>query len=216
MLEFLKDWVLNIAVIAVLLVFIELLIPSGKTKKFVNLISGFILIITIIQPFLKFLLKGYDLNWLNAIDNSFSVITEVDVTNTEFREEQIKQIVKVYRKRLIEQIIEIAKGVEEVRDAEADVILNEDYNSQRFGEIKRVYVNIVIDNENRQGDLDPIIAPVRKIDEVKINIGQIEQKDTSRERDIEDKLKNKIVETLEDRISRSLMIKREDIVISFK
>lgn len=216
MLEFLKDWVLNIAVIAVLLVFIELLIPSGKTKKFVNLISGFILIITIIQPFLKFLLKGYDLNWLNAIDNSFSVITEVDVTNTEFREEQIKQIVKVYRKRLIEQIIEIAKGVEEVRDAEADVILNEDYNSQRFGEIKRVYVNIVIDNENRQGDLDPIIAPVRKIDEVKINIGQIEQKDTGRERDIEDKLKNKIVETLEDRISRSLMIKREDIVISFK
>jgi stage III sporulation protein AF len=53
MIEFLKSWVLNIATIAILLVLIEILIPSGKTKKLVNLISGFLLLITIIQPYIS-------------------------------------------------------------------------------------------------------------------------------------------------------------------
>ena len=47
--EFLKSWVLNIVMLAIFIALLEIIVPSGKIKKFVNLISGFILILSLIH-----------------------------------------------------------------------------------------------------------------------------------------------------------------------
>lgn len=229
MIEFLKSWILNIATIAVLLILIEILIPSGKTKKLVNLVSGFILLITIIQPFLKFLWKSNELNWINElnwsneINSSFNSLANIDITKEEFREEQVKQIIRVYKKRIEGQIKEIAKEVEGVENVEADIILNEDFSSQRFGEIKRVYVYLEVNGkewkkrkeyeDKREEDKDHNIIQVKGINEVRINLGKQEDGEES---DVIDNYKKEIIIGLEEKLHRFLMLKKEDIVISFE
>ena len=44
MIEFIKNWVVNTVTIVMLIILIEMLIPSGKMKKIVNLVTGFILV----------------------------------------------------------------------------------------------------------------------------------------------------------------------------
>jgi len=233
MIEFLKNWVLNIATIAILLVLIEILIPSGKTKKLVNLISGFVLLTTIIQPVFKLMWRGNDLNWINEMNNSFDSISNIDVTKGEFREEQIRQIIKVYRKRLVDQIAEIATEIEGVKGAKADIILNEDFNSKKFGEIKRVYIYLEVDyqgqrkeyrdkggenkneteetkDEGETSEKGLNITPVKEISEVKINI---RKREPVEENDIMTKYKNNTIISLEEKLYRFFMLKKEDIVI---
>ena len=223
MIEFLKSWVLNIATIAILLVLIEILIPSGKTKKLVNLISGFLLLITIIQPFFKILWKDSTFDWINEIDNSFTGLSNMDINKGEFREEQISQIIKVYRKRVENRISEIAREVEGVKDAEVDIILNEDFSSPKFGEIKRIYVYLEVDyiekekEYENEGEIaknkDFSITPIKEISEVKIYIGK---QNSEPENHIIEKYKNDSVIMLEEKLNRAFMLKKEDIVISFK
>ena len=45
MMEYLKEYVINIAILTVIIVLFEIITPSGKIKKIIYLISGFILII---------------------------------------------------------------------------------------------------------------------------------------------------------------------------
>jgi len=49
-------------------------------------------------------------------------------------ERQIRQITNAYREKIIAQLKSVAKDIKEVKEAEADVIINEDYTSERFGE----------------------------------------------------------------------------------
>jgi stage III sporulation protein AF len=46
----------------------------------------------------------------------------------------------VYRKRVIDKIQKSILEVDEFKEVNADVIINEDYNSQNYGEIKKIYV----------------------------------------------------------------------------
>jgi stage III sporulation protein AF len=50
---FLKEWILNIVTLSIFIILIEILIPSGKIKKVVNLVTGFILVIALINPILS-------------------------------------------------------------------------------------------------------------------------------------------------------------------
>jgi hypothetical protein len=56
---------------------------------------------------------------------------------------QMKQIVEVYRDKIIQQIEQSAEEVEGVSRARAEVLINEDYASRDFGTIQRAYIEIV-------------------------------------------------------------------------
>lgn len=229
--EFLKNWILNLAVTAIFIVFIEILMPSGKTKKLVNLISGFILIITIIQPFLNILLKGNNLNWFNIWDGITYEISDMDISREKSKEEQINQIIKVYERRIKGEIEEIARGVEGVKDAEIDMIFNDDYDSPNFGEIKRVYVYLIsgytshrngegnnIEYEDSSegeinGDNNLKIMPIERVKEIDIDL---RNKETKYESELSEKYKTDIISNLEERLASSFFLKKEDLVISFK
>jgi len=48
MIDFLRNWVVNIVTLVVFVMLIEMMLPSGKVKKIVNLVTGFILVIGLI------------------------------------------------------------------------------------------------------------------------------------------------------------------------
>ncbi|MGI6778079.1 MAG: stage III sporulation protein AF [Acetivibrionales bacterium] len=214
MVEFLKHWVLNIIALVMLIVLLEIIIPSGKTKKFVHLISGFILIIAIISPLLDLLagdisVKDFEISTRYFIDRK-----EIEKKSRVLEDKHMKQITELYRKKIIEQIEQGAKQIDGIVHADGDVIINEDYKSSSFGEIKRVYLHVKLEPEE-QGD--------RPVTEIKTEKIKIEGRGSSG-KDNEDKEKmsgkeeknNVIKEKVEDKISEALAIQKENIAVTIQ
>lgn len=206
MIEFLKNWVLNIVTLTVFIMLIEILVPSGKMKRVVNLVTGLILVIALINPVLGLFSKGINLNEFQITDSNYIDKREIMINSEILKENQIKQITNVYRKKVINQLESITKEVKGVGDVNADVIINEDYTSENFGEVKKVYLTLDL-YDGTKG-----IKPVLSVK--KVQIGSSEAKD-----DLEHSVKQldkKIKNQLEDKIERLLNVQKENIVISLK
>jgi stage III sporulation protein AF len=201
MIDFIKDWVLNIVTLVIFIIIIEMLVPSGRMKKYAGLVTGFVLIIAIINPFLGLLGGKVNLTDSLSADSAFLDRAELKKNSSLLEEQQMKQIVEVYRKKIIGQLERSAMDTKGVTKAKADVIINEDYNSENFGEIKRAYLEIGVDAQ-RDG-----ISPAIKVEKVRTGDGA-EPADTGWKAD------PAIVGQLEDRISSLYGVDRGNIVIS--
>ena len=201
MLVFLKDWILNITALVLFLVVIEILMPSGRMKKYCGLVTGVILIIAIINPFLKLFNGNLNLEDIQVSNSNTIDRLEIEKNSKLLKDEEMKQITEVYRKKIIRQLEDNAMKSKGVVEAKGDVIINEDYNSDTFGEVKRAYLEITIAGENDE------ISPVVKVDEV--NIGKEKQQETSSS-EVDPKLRKQ----LEDNIISLFSLDRENIIIS--
>lgn len=200
MIGFLKEWILNITALVLFLAVIEILMPSGRMKKYCSLITGVILIIVIINPFIRMFDSNFNLEEIQVFNSNAMDRMEIEKNSKILKEEEMKQIVELYRKKIIRQLEENALKSKGVSGAKGDVIINEDYNTDNFGEIKRVYLEITANEEK--------ISPVVKVDDIRIG----EEKEPETQTDLEPKLKKQ----LEDSISSMFGIEKENIVISRK
>ncbi len=232
MLAFTRQWVINIVALVLFIIMFEMLLPTGKMKKYINLVTGTILIIAIISPLTGLLGRNADISAFQVSNSNQLDKLEVEKDSKILKKEQMKQIVDVYRDKIIEQLEQNAKEVKGVKQAHADVIFNEDYNSKNFGEIKRAYIEIVPETESPAGkkdkgdsspttrdsspqdtvtveseDGDNSIKPVERIK--KIDIG--EETSTSV---ITDNSDPSVKKKLEDRISDIFGISSDNIIIS--
>lgn len=155
MMDFVKQWVINIIVLVLFIVMFEMLLPSGKMKKVVGLVTGTILIIAIISPLVNLLGQKVDFTALQTSNSNVLDRMQVEKESKLLEEEQMKQIVEVYRLKIIEQMEQNAEEVDGVKQAKADIIFNEDYKSKTFGEIKRAYLEITLaeGTEGSYGDV---------------------------------------------------------------
>lgn len=207
MMEFLKNWTLNIVTFTILIILFEIMMPTGKIKKFVNLISGFILLIVIISPFARLFNKNIDINILQMSNSNFIDRKEIENNSKFLKEEQLKQITEVYRKKIISQLEDSTREIGGIEDVKADVIINEDYNSPHYGEIKRVYLDIKTTETERN------IKPVINVKKVEINKKPELMKSTQNTSNEEhDKLKNDI----QSKVIKLFGINHENIVLNFK
>lgn len=148
MIGFIKNWAINIVTLVLFITMMEMLLPKGRVKKYINLLTGTILIIAIVEPLTGIWGKGFDFSASQTMSAMNMDRIEIEKTGHMLEQEQIRQTVALYRGRIIEQIERQAREVEGVLDAEADVIINEDYNSESFGEIKRIYIQVYTEGGN--------------------------------------------------------------------
>jgi len=202
MIDFLKNWVLNIVTLVILILLLEILIPSSKMKKFVNLFSGLILIIAIINPFLGLMKKGIDFKDLQIVNSDFLDKKEIEQDSNVLGEQQMKEISETYRKKIIGQLEESAKEVGGISGVKADVIINEDYSSSSFGELKRVY--LTLQTKTQTSNINPVV----KVEKVEIDNSTKEPTET-KFLEVDSKIKKQ----LEDKISSTFQINKENIII---
>lgn len=208
MIDFLKNWSLNIVTVVLFIVLLEMLLPSGKMKKMVNLVSGLILVIVLINPVLGILEKGVDLKAYQMANSNFIDKKEIMVNSELLKEEQTRQITNVYRNKIINQLESMIKEVEGVSDVKADVIINEDYSSENFGEVRKVYLTLTLTSHLENTG----VKPVKKIDKVKIETKKSADNGEKTEKEVDKALKAQI----EEKIEKLLNIQRENIVISLE
>lgn len=144
---FLNKWILNIVTLSIFIILIEVLIPSGKVRKVVNLVTGFILVIALINPILSLLKMEIDIEDYQIESDNFIKSKEISINSDVLKENQIKVMTEVYREKIIAEFESLAKEIDKVKEAKADVIINEDYNSESFGEVERVYLHLAVDEK---------------------------------------------------------------------
>ncbi|HHV60450.1 MAG TPA: stage III sporulation protein AF [Clostridiaceae bacterium] len=201
MFEVLKNWIIGIVTLVLFLAVLEILLPSGKIKKVVNLVSGFVLIIAIINPFIA--LSGKDLNLADFQVSSSNFLDQKDIQQKSkvLEESRIRQIIEVYRMKIIEQAEKAAKGFEGIYEAKADVIINEDATSDDFGIIERLYIGILPEYKKSKNRLI-------KIEDIKT--GEANGLNKSADLVIDEELKEKLV----NKISILFNLEKESIVIT--
>lgn len=217
MIDFTKQWVINIVTLVLFIVMFEMLLPTGRMKKYVGLVTGTILIIAIISPLISLLDRNIDFMALQTSNSNALDRLQVEKESKLLEEEQMKQIVEVYRQKIIEQLEQNAKEVDGVKQAKADIIFNEDYNSKTFGEIKRAYLEITPeggdssptggDGSSKRGDSSPETKPVARVEQVTVR--EIKKSQPTYE-NCDPILKKR----LEERIGQVFGMKSENIIIS--
>jgi stage III sporulation protein AF len=216
-LEYIKQWIINIVSLVLFIVILEMLLPKGKMRKYAGLVTGAVLVIAIVNPLLGLLGEKFDFTAAQTVSGNMLGKAQIKNESGLLKEEQMAQIVEVYRLNIIEQIEYNAREIEGVKDARADIIFNEDYDSPAFGEIKRVYLEITAGSPEESGgkqdgmNLDGRIN-INKVEKVEIgktgNTAEPERKPVSDDIGLETR------KMIEDRISRVFGVDRENIIIS--
>jgi stage III sporulation protein AF len=201
------------------IVLIEILLPSGKIKRYVNLVTGTILILAILSPLAGVFGKNMDITALEASNSNILDKLQIEKDSKLLQEEQMKQVVSVYRGKIISQLEQNAEEIDGVQNAKADLIFNEDYKSNTFGEIKRVYLEIETEGTGTDPEgkgSDPgssentstsAIQPVSRINPIKIGRSKPEKGP-------EKKIDPTVQKKLEERIKKVFGVEEKNIIIS--
>lgn len=215
MVLFIKQWVMSIVALVLFIIMFEMVLPTGKMKKYIRLVTGTIMVIVIIEPLVGLFDRNLDFTALQTINSNTLQKLQVEKDSKVLKDEQMEQIVEVYRRNIIDQMELEAEMVKGVSKAKADIIFNEDFNSQTFGEIKRAYLEIdtletsaADQSEGTAADDDPVsIEPVAAVEHV--TIGQSAKPVQS-----DDSCDPQIISKLEDKMRQVFGITSENIIIS--
>ncbi|WP_432665220.1 stage III sporulation protein AF [Wukongibacter baidiensis] len=206
MIEIIKDWITNIVTIIILISFLELLMPDGKIKKYVNLILGFIVMLVILNPILDILNNKGDIeNEVFTISSELSKSEYAFVTsNIESR--QMDQLSALYKDRIKKDIAYRVESKYDVKVTEVSIEI-EDKGKGKIGEIKKLEMSVAEKTESSKDDTIPIV----KIDVSDSNIDEESKKsnNNNQQDNINIDLRNKI----RDDVSNIYNLNKKSVVI---
>lgn len=223
MLEFLRSWIINIVTISIILILFEIIVPSGKIKKIITLVSGFVLLIAVINPFLSLKNQGFDKLSETAMSDSFYIDRkEVETSSKLLEETQMKQITEVYKKKLAARVEEETNKIEGVTCKKAEIEINEDNKSEKFGEITKITVELKKGKSDKEAaQIEPVIS-VEKIDINTPFVNKIgNEKDKKNTKDNTNKLKimapddKRLAELVKQSLNKTLEVSRDSIEVNF-
>lgn len=207
--DFLRGWIINIVTISIILILFEILVPTGKTKKIISLVSGFVLLIAVINPFLTLKDKGFDLSEASLSDSFYIDRKEIEAGSKLLEETQMKQISEVYKKKLTGRIQEEANKIEGVSESWVQVEINEDSSSEKFGEINKITIEIKKGGKQAGSTKIEPVASVKKVD-IKSPLTRRDDGLKTEAVDPEDK---RLAEQIKKNLNKSLEIDQENIVV---
>ena len=148
MITFIRNWIVNIVTLGIFIVLLEMIIPSGKIKKFINLISGFVMLIAIINPLLSIFERSRGLKDLQVINIDYlgrsGLVESSQLDGNSYR----NKVIKLCKNKAVKDMENVAKEVFGVMDAKVDVVMDEDSKCGEFGSIKAVYIKLKVDKKN--------------------------------------------------------------------
>lgn len=187
--DWLKEWVYNIAILIILMSLIELIMPEKKYKKFIKLILGLIFILVVIEPIS--LLVGMDNQFeFNLVNSNMaleqeSIKSQLDYYNAKQQEIAKEQLSKL----LISQVASILES-NNILVHEGRVVCKEDQDG--FGEIDEIKVivseKLIDDNGTGESIIEPVTIEKINIDD------QVEKQKDNKDILLENKVKTLLSE----------------------
>ncbi|MEW6424227.1 MAG: stage III sporulation protein AF [Bacillota bacterium] len=175
--EIIRLLIQNLIVIVVLAVLLEILLPTGEMKRYVKLVVGLLVIITVLGA-LGSLFRG---GWTLALPEQViggrqagsAALTEIMASAEKLSAAHRTRALEEYRRSLARQVSALAglSGEVAVLSAEVDVYTEE--NNPKFGQVKQI--RIVMKNAQFSGGKhNPVTQPV------KISVGERERAESEK------------------------------------
>ncbi len=148
----LRDLVRNLAVIVLLAAFMEMLLPAGNMRRFVKMVMGLFIIITLLNPIMTILHQepSFEVTaWQSAAPVSLNSILQNGQQISAAAREAASQ---EYRQRLGRQMLALAQLVKGIEITQVEVTTEEERPEVPLGQIRDVTVWARKANPNRPQD----------------------------------------------------------------
>lgn len=170
------SWLKTVVIFMIFLTILSNLLGKSDFKKYINLTTGLLLVLVTVNPILEFLSsdKGFDY-FYDSISLQMES-TEVANEMKDAQENQQKEIINEYKRKIQEQMEQLLKE-KDLNLLSSEIIIDEDSNSEEYAHIKRIqvvatYLAVTKESETK---VAKVVIP-----EIEIGVDS-EQKDTEKE-----------------------------------
>ncbi len=167
--ETIRLLVRNIVFVILLGAFLEMLLPLRETRRFLEVIVGLFVLITILNPLVALLrqepLLGFEIQETGSKGQLEAILDQ----GKDLQKVQSAQSRAAYGEQLEKQIAALARMVSGVSQAKAAVQFSTDPSLEAAGVIERV--DLVI----KKAEQEPIVEPVEKVEVSTGSVEQVEQ-----------------------------------------
>ena len=158
MLDFIKQWIMQIVFLVLMITIFNILIPEGKIKKFFILFSGFVMISAVLIPLVNIIKKSPDIDITAAFYSNQINKQDVISSAKNIEKKQTDLIVEQYIIKLNVSAENCIKDIQGVSSVKVDSIVNENYDTNDFGKITKMYVYIGLSNTSASGANTPTVT----------------------------------------------------------
>ena len=164
MIDFLREWIEQIAVAVIIASIFEIILPEGKTKKYIKMILGVFIVFNMISPFVN----GSTLYDFNVNDIVGNYMQEITVDDTGTKQSIDDKVEEMYIEELEKDIV---KTVEEqgyiVDDCEIEAVV---YSDEKEAGISKINISILSKNDNGTDESEHLeVSDVEEV-EIEVNI----------------------------------------------
>lgn len=144
----LRTWIVTLVTITIVCAIIEKFAPQGNLNKYVKLICGLVVTVVIVSPVLKFLKGDFQLD--NMAWKQYVKLSEGELKNRveKLQKEETSQMLELYRVSVINDIKAHFKGHREFIVTNADAVLYEDPDNEKFGLLRSLYLKLEPSGDN--------------------------------------------------------------------
>lgn len=136
LISYLKKWITDIVVMFVFITLLEIILPSSNMKKYIDMIIGLLIIIVLINPFIKIISKDIDIdkNIFSSM-NKFNYEYKDDTGFDLIKQEQISEAFINSIKRKVKDVLKdnASYFVQDVQ-----ITIEDNVNSDEYGAIKKM------------------------------------------------------------------------------
>lgn len=162
--ELLRDWVVNIVITMIFVTIVEIMMPSGSTRKYISLVIGLMVMFVIISPVLTLMAGDFDFG-SRVYETSRSIaLGDVNYRMDKLENSSREGVIKLYKSSLEQQI---KKDIEDkgLGEVQAEVKIEERHDAQDFGSITgiRVVITGTADKDRAGG--------IKKVDRITVKAG---------------------------------------------
>ncbi len=143
--ESLRNWAYSVGVISVFGTLVEAVMPAETYRKYVHIILGMLLLLTLTRPFIGLFSSGSDLSMY--LDNyAEAIVPSIEMTNqrtAEIESMQKEDVIRIYKQTLENNIKVQIAAKHGVEAAYVEVVITDDGTD--YGRIKSVSVGVTPD-----------------------------------------------------------------------
>ena len=153
--EFVYSWIKDLVLLFVIISLVELIMPKGTMRRYINFVVGLLIIFTVINPFINLSNVDFQLEreLFRNIDNQIEDSEEDMVSN------QDAQIESIYKGKIAKEVIAYLEKNTDYKVASLDLEI--DKAKKNFGAISSL--TIWIENEKIKGDEESIDIQVKPV-----------------------------------------------------
>ena len=138
MIGYFQAYIKTIAAFLIFSVFAEMIMPDNKFKKYISIILGFLMIVTILKP-VTVLVRGGDFDFANAVLKKENALIQANKGEHYYENQQNELVMEIYESELNDEIKENL-AAENINVTLVTVKADDDRESKDYGNIESVYI----------------------------------------------------------------------------